>query len=119
MVEERGVVQRLHDILENTEFIIQTMDSTSPEVFFSDVLYSAAVSRAFEIIGEASKHVPHNVQSAYPQIPWNDMIIFGDLIAHEYRKMSINDVWWKANNQIPKLYDEISQMIVNVEKEQE
>ena len=118
MVEERSWVQRLHDILENTEFIIQTMDSTSPEVFFSDVLYFAAVSRAFEIIGEASKHVLHNVQSAYPQIPWNDMIAFGDLIAHEYRKVNIQDVWRRANYHIPKLHDDISQMIVNVEKEQ-
>ena len=119
MSEERSTIQRLHDIRENMEFIMRTVDSTSSDVFFSDVLYPAAVNRAFVIIGEASKYIPNNFRTEYPHIPWDNMINYGDFLLSEYRRVTPEDVWDKANNLIPKLYNAISQMMVNVEREQE
>lgn len=119
MSEERSTTQRLHDIRENMEFIMRTVDSTSSDVFFSDVLYPAAVSQAFVIIGEASKYIPNNLRTEYPHIPWDNMINYGNFLLSEYRRVTPEDVWDKANNLIPKLYNAISQMIVNVEREQE
>lgn len=119
MSEERSTIQRLHDIRENMEFIMRTVDSTSSDVFFSDVLYPAAVSQAFVIIGEASKYIPNNLRTGYPQIPWDNMINYGNFLLSEYRRVTPEDVWDKANNLIPKLYNAISQMMVNVEREQE
>lgn len=116
MSGERSVIQRLHDICENAEFIQQTVSGVSAEEFFSDILYPAAVSLAFEIIGEASKYVPHDLRSAYPQIPWDDNIAFADLLGHEYHKVSSQDVWERAQSQIPALVDSVSAMIGDMEK---
>jgi len=43
-----------------------------------------AVVRNFEIIGEASKKIPTDIQDKYPEIPWRKMYGLRNLIAHEY-----------------------------------
>ena len=43
-----------------------------------------AVARNFEIIGEAAKNVPKDVQDRYPEIPWRKMYGLRNLITHEY-----------------------------------
>ncbi len=41
-----------------------------------------AVVRNFEIIGEASKKIPTDIQDKYPEIPWRKMYGLRNLIAH-------------------------------------
>jgi uncharacterized protein with HEPN domain len=43
-----------------------------------------AVSRCFGIIGEAVVHVPEEVISAHPEIPWAEMRAMRNIVVHEY-----------------------------------
>ncbi len=51
------------------------------------------LSGIFEIIGEASKNIPIEVQEKYPEIPWRKMYGLRNLIAHEYFGIDYEMIW--------------------------
>ena len=80
----RAYVLYLEDMLlsmNRIEEYVGTMDFTS---FKRTYIVFDAVVRNFEIIGEASKKIPNNIQEKYPEIPWRKMNGLKNLIAHEY-----------------------------------
>lgn len=40
------------------------------EEFCSDKKTTYAVTRAFEILGEAAKHIDEEIRGKFPQVPW-------------------------------------------------
>ncbi len=61
-----------------------------------------AVIRNFEIIGEASKKIPTEIQEKYPGIPWRKMYGLRNLIAHEYFGINYELIWEIAKNNLPQ-----------------
>lgn len=43
-----------------------------------------AVTRNFEIIGEAARNLPSEFKNKYPEIPWNEMYLLRNKVTHEY-----------------------------------
>jgi uncharacterized protein with HEPN domain len=75
---------RIKDILHAIDKIeLYTRDMTASE-FRKNQLVIDAVIRNFEIIGEASNHVPERIQRTYPDIPWRQMISLRNILIHEY-----------------------------------
>ncbi len=51
-----------------------------------------AVIRNLEIIGEAARFIPENVEEKYPDIPWLECGI-RNILAHEYFGVSASILW--------------------------
>jgi uncharacterized protein with HEPN domain len=64
---------RLQHILHAIEKIQRYTEEHTEESFGSDEKTIDAVIRNFQVIGEAARLIPDNVQSAHPDIPWSDM----------------------------------------------
>jgi uncharacterized protein with HEPN domain len=60
-----------------------------------------AVIRRFEIMGEATKHIPLSLKEKNKQVPWNSIAQFRDLIAHAYYEFSLNGIWKSYKEDIP------------------
>jgi len=56
----------------------------SKEQFSKNKEKQYAVSRALEIIGEASKNLSKDVRARYPGVPWKDIAGMRDKLIHEY-----------------------------------
>ncbi|UCF82816.1 MAG: DUF86 domain-containing protein, partial [Desulfobacteraceae bacterium] len=52
-----------------------------------------AVIRNLTVIGEAAGHVPDDIVSAYPDIPWRDMRDMRNFVVHEYFGISDKIIW--------------------------
>jgi len=72
-----------------------------------------AVIRNFEIIGEASKNVPEELQKKYPEIPWKKMNGLRNLIAHEYFGIDYEMIWEIAKNNLPQNKSDLISIIEN------
>lgn len=59
--------------------------------------------RNFEIIGEATKHIPIEVRRIQPQIPWKEMAGMRDKLAHEYFGVDTEILWKTAVNRLPAI----------------
>lgn len=55
----------------------------SKSVFMRNTLIQDAVIRKFEIIGEAVKRIPLDVQKLAPEIPWKEMVGIRNILLHQ------------------------------------
>jgi uncharacterized protein with HEPN domain len=52
-----------------------------------------AVIRNLEIIGEASKNIPPDIRSGYPDIPWGRMMGLRNIVSHKYFGIDLSIIW--------------------------
>lgn len=74
----------LVDIQEAATKILAFTKGYNYKSFSSDDKTIDAVIRNFEVIGEASKHVPKKLREQYPEVDWQAMVGLRNIIAHEY-----------------------------------
>jgi uncharacterized protein with HEPN domain len=78
-----------------------------------------AVVRNFEIIGEASKNIPEEIQLKYPEIPWKKMYGLRNLISHEYFGVDYEMIWEIATVNLPKNISDLQRIIEKEYKKDE
>jgi uncharacterized protein with HEPN domain len=79
-----------------------TKDVDLPGFVGDDRTFDAVV-RNLEIIGEAAKHVPVEVQTRYPEVAWRSIAGLRDIVAHEYFGIDEDILWDIIENQVPQL----------------
>lgn len=68
----RVYIDYLRDMLENANRAIQFTEGMNFESFSKDEKTIYVVIRAVEIIGEATRNIPEEIRTKYPEIPWRD-----------------------------------------------
>jgi len=86
-------VAYLVDILEAAQLALSYTDANTEEEFYNNQQCQDAVVRRLEIIGEAARRVSIEVRSAYPDLPWEEMIGLRNLLIHEYDDIDLSVVW--------------------------
>lgn len=97
--------------LRNIKEAIEAIQDYTKEVSFDDfrvdrMRYSAVI-REFEIIGEAVGKLEDRVKERYPEIAWQDIKDFRNLLIHEYFGVDLEIVWTVIQNDLPQLYETI------------
>jgi uncharacterized protein with HEPN domain len=77
------------------------------EQFREDDKTMSAVIRKFEIIGEATKHIPEEILKQYPNVPWKEMAGMRDKLIHFYFGVDYQLIWITIKERFPKLKPEI------------
>ncbi len=70
------------------------------EDFLADKKGQLAVERCFEILGEATKHIPLEIKERFPDIRWKAIVGMRDQIAHGYHKIDEEIIWNSAREQL-------------------
>lgn len=73
------------------------------EDFANDWLLKHAVERGIEIISEASRAIPPDIQVLRPEIPWPRIRGIGNVIRHEYHRLSDPIIWSVVNDELARL----------------
>lgn len=61
-----------------------------------------AVIRNFEVIGEASRNLPVDIKTKYPEVPWDEMYLLRNKVSHEYFGVDYEIIWDVATNYLPE-----------------
>jgi uncharacterized protein with HEPN domain len=67
------------------------------------------VTRALEIISEASRRLPDDLKARHPDIPWVEMAEAGNVYRHDYEDVRQRLVWGTVHNRLPALLAAIQQ----------
>lgn len=89
----RSIAQRLDDMLENIDATRQFVDGKTFEQFSESRMLLYAVTRAIEIISEASRHLPEEVKARAPHINWRGVANVGNVYRHIYDQVEERYVW--------------------------
>jgi len=82
--EPREFRDFLNDMIAACRSMIAFVEGMSLEQYLADEKTRFAVSRCYEILGEAVRHIPDRVKNAHPEIPWRMMAAVRNRIAHGY-----------------------------------
>ena len=86
--------------------------TTAGEAFFkADSKTQDAVIRNFEIIGEAAKRVSPEGRDRSPDIPWQHIAGFRDVLIHQYEGVDIDQVWRVVEQELATLRGAIERLL--------
>jgi uncharacterized protein with HEPN domain len=105
---------RIQDILTCIEKIERYTAGMTMAEFKQKEITIDAVVRNFEIIGEASKHIPASVRNKYPDVPWNEMAGIRNILIHEYFGVDIKILWNTAKKDLSSLKKQL--ILIPLEK---
>ena len=114
---KREFILYLEDMLLSMNRIEEYLSDLDFKKFKQTHLVVDAIIRNFEIIGEASKNIPIDIQKKYPEIPWKKMYGLRNLIAHEYFGIDYEMIWEIARRNLPQNRIDLIE-IIRIEKAQ-
>jgi len=106
-MHERDPRLYLSDILDSGRAIQEFVKGLSFEEFCKDRKTYSAVIREFEVIGEAVGKLQDTLKQRHPNIEWQDIKDFRNLLAHEYFGIDLEIVWNIIQDDLPVLMDAI------------
>ncbi|MBF0337733.1 MAG: DUF86 domain-containing protein [Nitrospirae bacterium] len=107
----RDHVLYLKDIIESIGLIEQFVADMEIEDLKKDIKTSDAVIKRFENIGEATKNIPDDIKSRYPEIPWKEMAGMRDKLVHFYFGVKYELVWAAIKNSLPSIKPLLNKML--------
>ena len=93
----------LDGILLNIDAIAEFTQGMTLEQFTADRRTLYAVTRALEIISEASRRLPEDLKVRHPDIRWRAIRDAGNVYRHTYSKVTALNVWDTAVQQLGDL----------------
>jgi uncharacterized protein with HEPN domain len=100
----------LFHIRDNIVLARRFVDGFEYEEFRDSPLVFYAVTRALEIISEASRRLPAGIKERHPEIPWSEVAAAGSVYRHDYEDVRERRVWITVQKDLPP-------MLVAVEQE--
>jgi uncharacterized protein with HEPN domain len=101
----------LKDIFESILRIEKYSENLSFAGFLENQLIQDAIVRNLEIMGEAVKNIPTDVQNRNPEVEWKKIAGLRDILIHAYFGIDKDIVWDVVKNKVPSLKEKILEML--------
>ncbi|SAI87031.1 hypothetical protein MBBA_0143 [Methanoculleus bourgensis] len=111
MTAPRSTLDYLDNILDAAGKIETFTRGMSYEEFSGDDKTVYAVTRALEVIGEATKCIPRQVRERYPSLPWSEMAGMRDKLIHAYFGINRAIIWRTVRDDIPPLRPAVQRLL--------
>ncbi|MFZ2884403.1 MULTISPECIES: DUF86 domain-containing protein [Nitrosomonas] len=66
------------------------------------------------MIGEAATHIPDDIRSVHPDIPWRMIIATRNRLIHGYLGIDNDTIWSIIQDEIPKLLRQLTAMLESI-----
>ncbi len=107
---ERLVRPALRAILEAIDGIDAATRGKTQADLGTDWLLRHGVQRGIEIISEAARRVPPELQATQPKVPWAQIMGIGNVLRHEYHRISDAVVWNVVERYLRPLRSAVSEI---------
>ena len=102
---------RVEDILRAIDNIRSYTAGLTFDQFRGDQKTIDAVVRNLEVIGEATRHIAADSESAPIDIPWADIAGMRNILIHEYFGVDLNIIWQTVITDLPQLRLELQRLL--------
>ena len=104
-------------MIEAIDKITRYLDSVDDFTdFLQNDMVMDAVTRNYEIIGEAANQVPKTIREKYPKLPWKQMYGLRNFAAHEYHTIDPQILWEIAEDHLLENKIELENLLAQEKK---
>ncbi len=104
----KNPVQRLTEIIENIAIIAEFTAGMVFEDYVNDRKTVYAVTRALEIISEASRRLPDEFTQRHSEVDWAGLAAAGNVYRHEYEVVDDVLVWSTIQHELGPLRETVA-----------
>jgi uncharacterized protein with HEPN domain len=101
----KNPAQRLTDILDGIQAIREFTAGMTFQEFVHDRKTVYAVTRALEIISEASRRLPEELKNRHPEVDWVGAAAAGNVYRHEYEAVDDALLWHTVQHDLTPLQE--------------
>lgn len=113
-MKDRGHLAYVEDMLEAINKIFRYLDTVDGLAgFLKNDMVIDAVTRNYEIIGEAASKVPTSIKEKYPEIPWRQMYGLRNFAVHEYHIIDPQILWEVAEDHLIENKNQLKKLLEN------
>ncbi len=94
---------RLQHVLTAIEDIQAMLSDCTASALARDRRLRLAVERAFEIMSDASRHIPEAKKTEAPEIAWRNLADLGNRLRHAYHRVDPEVLWNITHNDLEPL----------------
>ena len=102
---------RLRHMLDASQKAAQFAKNRKRSDLGVDEMFTLALVRLLEIIGEGSRHVSAETRQSYPNVPWTQIAGTRDRLIHGYFDVDLDIVWRIVSEDLPPLITDLSEII--------
>jgi uncharacterized protein with HEPN domain len=113
------VYWRLKDTKKAISAIRKLLSGKSLSAIQHDDDTQAAFERYLERLSKASRHIPTEWKTEFPQIPWRQIADLGNFMRHGYDKVDLGVLWSIYENDLDALEPVIDQLLERAESSTE
>ena len=106
----------LDDMLKFAQKVQTYTDGLTQADFDAEGLTYDATLRNLELIGEAATHIPDEVCTANPDIPWRLIIATRNRLSHAYLGIDDDTIWSIIKDDIPALISALNALKASLQK---
>jgi uncharacterized protein with HEPN domain len=99
----RSIRSRLNDIIRAIDGVTDTIGGIDFDTYEMGYHMPRTVERCIEIVSEATRHIPDDIKSRYPAIPWRQIAEIGNVLWHDYDLVDQRLIWEVAKVHFPQL----------------
>jgi len=93
----------LNDIIRAIDGVADTIGGVDFDTYQAVFHMPRTVERCIEIVSEATRHIPNDLKSGYPEIPWHQIAGIGNVLRHDYDLVDQRLIWEVATVHFPRL----------------
>ena len=77
----------------------------SKEQFYASHIVQDAVIRNLQVMSESSQRLSEEIKDNFPDIPWNEISGFRNILVHDYLGVDLDVIWSVVEQELPKLQE--------------
>lgn len=107
----------LGHILEAIRRIEEYTEDLTEAAFLAHEQVQDAVIRNIEIMGEAARRIDRHYPdfaSQHPEVPWGEMYVMRNRVAHGYFSVDTEIVWKTIRNDLPELAQQVAALLESI-----
>lgn len=115
MLQNNKYRQILLHILKYSDEISETLVrfGNNKKIFDDDKVFRNAISMPMLQIGELAKDLKDDFRQKYPEVRVRGLVGMRNMFAHQYHNMDIDEIWYTATIDIPKISRIIKEILEN------